>query len=117
MLRIIGGIEKTFERKIDDKFNEFLTRLPPPQLAAPNTPLPQQQQQRLPPHRETALCRASRLPLVPGQTIGVVVDTFVAPAADAEEDDFVGDYEDEVDPKSELRAATSTATTRSSTCK
>src|SRR3954470_14820882 len=91
----IDGMEKTFETKLDHKFNELLAYLPPPPPAAPNTPL--QQQQRLPPLRETALRRASRVPLALGQTVGAAVDTTVAPAADAEEDDYVGDYEDEVD--------------------
>ena len=91
----IDAVEKSFETKLDNRFNEVLARLPPPPPAAPNAPL--QQQQRLPPHRETALRRASRVPLAFGQTIGAAVDTSVAPAADAEEDDYVGDYEDEVD--------------------
>ena len=39
----------------------------------------------------------SHLPLEPGQTVGAAVDTSVAPAVDAEEDNFAGDYEDEVD--------------------
>ena len=61
----IDGIEKTFEIKLDNKFNELLARLPPPPPAAPNASLQQQQQQQqqLPPHHETALRRASRLPL------------------------------------------------------
>ena len=42
----IDGMEKTFKTKLDNKFNELLTRLPPPPLAAPNTPLQQQQQQQ-----------------------------------------------------------------------
>src|ERR671910_1724112 len=92
----ITGFEKTFETKLDNKFNELLARLPPPPPAAPNAPL-QQQQQRLPPRREADLRRASRVPLAFGQTVGAAVDTSVAPAADAEEDDYVGDYEDEVD--------------------
>src|SRR3954467_3574564 len=91
----IDGIEKAFETKLDNKFNELLARLPPPPPAAPNAPL--QQQQRLPPHRETTLRRATRVPLALGQPVGAAVDTSVAPAADAEEDDYVGDYEDEVD--------------------
>src|SRR3954465_15191782 len=89
----ITGLEKAFETKLDNKFNELLARLPPPPPAAPNAPL--QQQQQLPPHRETALRRAARVPLQPGQATGAAVDTSVAPAADAEEDDYVGDYEDE----------------------
>ena len=40
----ITGLEKTFETKLDNKFNELLARLPPP--AAPVAPL--QQQHRLP---------------------------------------------------------------------
>ena len=51
----------------------------------------------LPPHREIALHRVSRVPLQPGQTVGATVDNSVAPAADGEEDDYAGDYEDEVD--------------------
>ena len=92
----ITGLEKTFETKLDNKFNELLARLPPPPPAAPNAPL-QQQQQRLPPRREIDLRRASRVPLAFGQTVGAAVDTSVAPAVDAEADDYVGDYEDEVD--------------------
>ena len=92
----IDGMEKTFETKLDNKFNELLARLPPPPPAAPNAPL-QQQQQRLPPRRKIDLRRASRVPLAFGQTVGAAVDTSVAPAADAEDDDYVGDYEDEVD--------------------
>ena len=92
----IDGMEKTFETKLDNKFNELLARLPPPPPAAANAPLQQQQQQRLPPRRETALRRASRVPLQSGQTAGAAVDNSVAPAVDAEEDDYVGDYEDEV---------------------
>ena len=71
----------------------MLARLPPP--AAPAAPL-QQQQQQLPPRRETALRRASRVLLQPGQTVGAAGYTSVAPAGDAE-DDYAGDYEDEVD--------------------
>ena len=89
----ITGLEKTFETKLDNKFNELLARLPPPPPAAPNAPL-QQQQRRLPPCRETALRRASRVPLQPGQTVGAAIDTSVAPAATAEVEDH---YEDEVD--------------------
>ena len=32
----ITGLEKTFETKLDNKFNELLARLPPPPPAAPN---------------------------------------------------------------------------------
>ena len=42
----IDGMEKTFETKLDNKFNEFLMRLPPPPPIAPVTPLQQQQQQQ-----------------------------------------------------------------------
>ena len=42
----ITGFEKTFETKLDNKFNEVLARLPQPPPAAPATPLPQQQQQQ-----------------------------------------------------------------------
>src|SRR3954469_3685780 len=91
----IDGMEKTFETKLDNRFNELLARLPPP--AAPAAPLQQQQQQRIPLGPESALRRAIRVPLQPGQTVGAAVDTSVAPAADVEEDDYAGDYEDEVD--------------------
>ena len=87
----IDGMEKTFETKLDNRFNELLARLPPPPPAAPNAPLQPQQQHRRPPHRERALRRATRVPLALGQTVGAAVDTSVAPAADAEEDDYVGD--------------------------
>ena len=40
----IDGMEKTFETKLDNKFNELLARLPPPPPAAPNAP--QQRRQR-----------------------------------------------------------------------
>ena len=39
----IDGIEKTFETKLDNKFNELLARIPQPPPAAPVTPLQQQQ--------------------------------------------------------------------------
>ena len=42
----IDGMEKTFETKLDSKFNELLARLPPPPPAAPIAPL-QHQQQRI----------------------------------------------------------------------
>ena len=48
----ITGLEKTFETKLHNRFNEMLARLPPP--AAPAAPQ-QEQQQQLPPHHETAL--------------------------------------------------------------
>ena len=40
----IDGMEKTFETKLNNKFNELLARFPPPPPAAPNAPLQQQQQ-------------------------------------------------------------------------
>ena len=86
----IDGIEKAFETKLDNKFNELLARLPPP--AAPVAPL-QQQQHRLP----NQVGRAQRVPIEPGQTSGAAVPTVgasVAPAATAEVEDH---YEDEVD--------------------
>ena len=42
----IDGIEKTFETKLDNRFNELLARLPAP--AAPVAPLQQQQLRPLP---------------------------------------------------------------------
>ena len=87
----MDGIEKSIDTKLDAKFSEVLARLPPP--AAPL----QQQQQQPPSRREIALRKASRVPLLPGQPVGAVVDTSVAPAAAEEEDDYVGDYEEEVD--------------------
>ena len=39
----ITGFEKTFETKLDNKFNELIAPLPPPPPAAPNAPLQQQQ--------------------------------------------------------------------------
>ena len=56
----IDGIEKAFETKIDNKFNELLAHLPPP--AAPAAPLQQQQphlQRRLP----NQVGRAQRVPI------------------------------------------------------
>ena len=38
------AMEKTFETKLDNRFNELLACLPPPPPAAPNAPLQQQQQ-------------------------------------------------------------------------
>ena len=60
--------------------------------------------------------RAQRVPIEIGQNSGAAaptVDASLAPAtATAEEDDdYAGDYEDEVDQN--LRAATSTTTSRS----
>ena len=86
----IDGIEKTFETKLDNKFNELLVRLPPPPPAAPVAPLQQQQQRHLPNQVGRAVC----VPLEPGQNSGAAVDAYVAPAATAEVEDH---YEDEVD--------------------
>ena len=46
----IDGMEKTFETKLDNKFNELLACLPQPPTAATIAPLQQhhQQQRRLP---------------------------------------------------------------------
>ena len=96
----VDGIEKTFETKLDSKFNELLALFPPPPPAAPIAPL-QQQQQRLLPNQYG---RAKRVPIVDGQTSGAVVpivDASLAPSTVAagtqEEDEYAGDYEDEVD--------------------
>ena len=96
----IDGIEKTFETKLDSKFNELLARFPQPPPAAPIAPL-QQQQQRLLPNQYG---RAKRVPIEDGQTSGAavpVIDASLAPATAAagtqEDDEYAGDYEDEVD--------------------
>ena len=96
----VDGIEKTFEMKLDSKFNELLARFPQPPPAAPIAPL-QQQQQRLFPNQYG---RAKRVPIVDGQTSGAVVpivDASLAPSTVAagtqEDDEYAGDYEDEVD--------------------
>ena len=91
----MDGIEKSIDTKLDAKFAEVLARLPPP--ATPLQQQQQQQQQQPPSRREIALRKASRVPLQPGQPVGAAVDTSVAPAAAEEEDDYVGDYEEEVD--------------------
>ena len=77
----IYGMEKTFETKIDNKFNELLVRLPPPPPAAPIAPL--QQQHRLP----NQVGRALRIPLEPGQNSCATVDASLAPATTAEVED------------------------------
>ena len=96
----IDGMEKTFETKLDSKFNELLARFSPPPPAAPIAPL-QQQQQRLLPNQYG---RAKRVPIEDGQTSGAavhVVDASLARATAAagtqEDDEYAGDYEDEVD--------------------
>ena len=85
----IDGIEKAFETKLDNKFNELLARLPRPPPATPNAPL-QQQQRRLP----NQVGRAQHVPIDPGQNSGAAVDASTTPAATAEVEDH---YEDEVD--------------------
>ena len=86
----IDGMEKTFETKFDNKFNELLARLPPPPPAAPNAPLQQQEQHRFP----NQVGRAQRIPIDPGQNSSAAVDASVAPTATAEVEDH---YKDEVD--------------------
>ena len=44
----IDGMEKSFETKLDNKFNELLKRLPQPPPIAPIAPLQRQQQRPLP---------------------------------------------------------------------
>ena len=94
----ITGLEKTFETKLDNRFNELLARLPPP--AAPVAPLQQQQLRPLP----NQYGRAQRVPIEPGQNSGAAataVGASLAPATAAagtqEDDEYAGDYEDEVD--------------------
>ena len=94
----ITGLEKTFETKLDNRFNELLARLPPP--AAPVAPLQQQQLRPLP----NQYGRAQRVPIVPGQNsgaavtaVGVSLAPATAPAGTQEDDEYAGDYEDEVD--------------------
>ena len=90
----IDGIEKVFETKLDNKFNELLVCLPQPPPAAPIAPLQQQQQQHRIPNQ---VGRALRVPLEPGQNSGAsvpTVDASVAPTTTAEVEDH---YEDEVD--------------------
>ena len=71
----IDGMEKTFETKLDSKFNELLARLPPPPPAAPIAPLQRQQQQRPLPNQ---FRRGKRVPIEDSQTSGVVVPTLDA---------------------------------------
>ena len=97
----IDAVEKSFETKLDNGFNELLKRLPQPPPAAPVAPLQQQQphlQRRLP----NQVGRAQRVPIETGQNSGAAaptVDASLAPATAAaeEDDDYAGDYEDEVD--------------------
>src|SRR6266511_3963291 len=60
----IDGMEKSFETKLDNKFNELLMRLPQPPPAAPVAPLQRQQQGPLP----NQFRRAKRVPVEGGQT-------------------------------------------------
>ena len=94
----ITGLEKTFETKLDNRFNELLARLPPP--AAPVAPLQQQQLRPLP----NQYGRAQRVPIEPGQNsgaaataVGASLAPATAPAGTQEDDEYAGDYEDEVD--------------------
>ena len=93
----IDGIEKDFETKLDNNFNELLARLPQPPPAAPIAPLQQQQQQQQQHRLPNQVGRAQRVPIEPGQTSGAAVPTIgasIAPAATVEVEDH---YEDEVD--------------------
>ena len=90
----IDGIEKAFETKLDNRFNELLARLPQPPAAAAVAPLQQQQQKHRLPNQ---VWRAQRVPIEPGQTFGAAVPTVgasVAPPATVGVEDH---YEDEVD--------------------
>jgi len=97
----IDAVEKSFETKLDNKFTELLKRLPQPPPAAHVAPLQQQQphlQRRLP----NQVGRAQRVPIEIGQNSGAAAPTVdaslaPAPAAAEEDDDYAGDYEDEVD--------------------
>ena len=98
----IDAMEKSFETKLDNKFNELLKRLPQPPPVAPVAPLQQQQphlQRRLP----NQVGRAQRIPIELGQNSGApvpIVDASLAPATAVdgtqEDDDYEGNYEDEV---------------------
>ena len=95
----IDAVEKSFETKLDNKFTELLKRLPQPPPAAYVAPLQQQQphlQRRLP----NQVGRAQRVPIEIGQNSGAAaptVDASLAPAGTQEDDEYAGDYEDEVD--------------------
>ena len=71
----LAGFEKSFDTKLDTKFNELLARLPPPPP--------------IPPPRPGYVGRAQRVPLEAGQISGVVAD-----AAD-EYDYYEGEDENE----------------------
>ena len=68
----IDGMEKTFEKKIDNKFTVLLAHFPPPPPAAPVVPLQQQKQHHLP----NQVGRAQRVPPEPGQTSGAAIDVL-----------------------------------------
>ena len=81
----ITGLEKTFETKLDNRFNELLARLP-----APAAPLQQRQLRPLP----NQYGRAQRVPIEPGQnsgaaatTVGASLAPATAPAGTAEVED------------------------------
>ena len=59
----IDGIEKVFETKLDNKFNELLARLPQPPPAAPVAPLQQQHQHQLQRRLPNQVGRAQCVPL------------------------------------------------------
>ena len=84
----IDGMEKTFETKLDNKFNELLARLPPPPPTAPNAPL-QQQQQRLPPRREADLRPASCVPLAGDLARGCPASLFLGSFSSNRSDSFL----------------------------
>ena len=96
-LERIDEIDKTIDTKLDAKFGEVLACLPPHASSA--TPLQQQPQ---PPRRRNLAARVKRVPLEEGQNSGVVATAVAASMAlDAhtkEDDDYEGDYEDDVDP-------------------
>ena len=69
----LADFEKSFDAKLDTKFNELLARLPPPPP--------------VPPLRPGYVGRAQRVPLDPGQNSGV--------AADAADDYYEGEDENE----------------------
>ena len=60
----IDGMEKSFETKLDNKFNELLTRLPQPPSPVPIAPLQRQKQHPL----LNQLGRAKRVPIEDSQT-------------------------------------------------
>ena len=82
----MDDIEKSIDTKLDAKFDELLKHLPQPAL------------------RCDIVGRAKGVPIEDGQTSGAavpVIDASLAPATAAagtqEDDEYAGDYEDEVD--------------------